>query len=644
MAELKREMGFWAIFALAMGALVGSGLFFGSAIGAGYSGNMSVFAWVIMGTLSVYVSSLFGELVAMFPKAGGAYEFSKQTYGRFFSFMIGWLVWFVANIQITMLIIVALDYLVSPSAPYYGILRIAISIAFILLINYIAYIGIEASAVTLLIFAGITVAVALSVIFPGFFHITLSNFSPFFTHQPLMIFVTMFFIAETFFGWEAATFLAEETKEPEKVIPKALVWASAVMAFLGILLTFTSLGIIPWKELALTSAPLGKLSQIMFGDLGSSIVSLGVYFTMIGSAAVGIISTPRLIFALARDRLFLSQMAKIHPVHKTPYKAIIFQTVVSIIVLFLCMGRYKVFLSLLVPLSIMMYIPIILSVTILRVKKPFTERKFKAPFARSGPIIICLFLVAIIIAWLFKEPNAPNLFLLGLSLTALGIPIYFLLQLYYNPKAIVVVNDFFAYLALFTEKYLFPIPVRDEIVRLLGSIKNKTVLEFGCGVGTFTNSVAEAVSRNGRVYATDISEREIRITRGRMKKAGYEHVIVLHEKKDTLHENVKRIDAAFSIAALGYIQDVKCVLREINSRLKKGGRIVFLEYDRFFYIIPNIDWLSHDSEIEHIFSECGFSVKIERKQGIFWQYIYIYGSKVKTVKNQGIMELKEETE
>jgi len=644
MAELKRELGFWAVFALALGSLVGSGLFFGSSIAAGYSGNMSLIAWALMGAISIYVSAIFGELVAMFPKAGGAYEFSKQTYGRFASFVIGWLLWFVANIQIAMFIIIALDYLISPSAPYYPILRVLISVAFILLINYIAYIGVEASSVTLLIFTGITISVALSIIVPGLFHINISNFSPFFTHPPTAILVTMFFIAETFFGWEATTFLAEEIKEPEKVIPKALLWAAGVMAFIGLVLAFVSLGIIPWQQLSQINAPLGELSQMLLGGLGRTIISLGIYFTMIGSAAVGIISTPRLIFALSRDRLFLSQMAKVHPKYKTPYKAIIFQTIVSIIVLFMCMGKYKVFLSLIVPLSIIMYIPIILSVTILRIKKPFLERKFKVPLARFGPIIVSIFFVAIILGWLRSESDALNLFLLGLSLIAVCIPLYFLLQLYYNPKAIIIVNDLFAYLALFTERYLFPVPVRKEIIKLLGDIKNRTVLEFGCGVGTFTMHIAEAVSRSGKVYATDISEREVRITRGRMKKAGHEHVIVLHEKKDTLHESVKRIDAAVSIAALGYIQDVKYVLKEINSRLKKNGRIVFLEYDKFFYILPNIDWLSKDEEIKQIFSECGFFVHIERRQGFFWQYIYIYGNKVKTVKNPGIMEMKENIE
>jgi len=642
MAELKKELGFWPVFALVLGSLVGSGFFFGSSIAAGYSGNLSIIAWVLLGVLSIYISSLFGELVALFPRAGGAYEYSKQSYGRFISFMIGWMVWLVANIEFSMLILVALDYLISPEIPYYNLIRMGISVIFILLINYITYIGIEASSVVLIIFSAITVGVAVALIVPGAMQINPHNFIPFFTHPINSILITMFYLLETYFGWEAATFLAEETKDPEKTVPKALVLGAATMAVMGILLALVSIGMFGWKYLSGLNAPLADMAEAIFGDLGRLIIGLGVYFTMMGSAAVGIITTPRLIYALARDRLFLSQMAKIHPKYRTPHNAIIFQTVVGILMLFIGMGKYTVFLSLLVPLSLIMYIPIILAVPMLRIKKPFLERKFKAPFGELGPVLISMFFIFIIWNWLISQPGAVNLFLLGMSLISIGIPIYFLLQLYYNPKAIILVNDLFAYLAFLTENYFLPKHVREELLRLLGNIRDKTVLEFGCGVGTFTMHIAEAVSRTGRVYATDISEREVNITRGRMKKAGHEHVIVLHEKKDSLHENIKRIDAAVSIAALGYIQDVKYVLREINSRLKKHGRIVFLEYDRFFGILPNIEWLSDDRRIKEIFRECGFYVQVERKQGIFWQYIYIYGNKVMTVKNPGIMEMKEE--
>ena len=71
MAELKRALGFWTILSLAIASIMGTGMFFGAAVGASYSGNASIIAWVVIALVAVYISTFFGELVAMFPRAGG---------------------------------------------------------------------------------------------------------------------------------------------------------------------------------------------------------------------------------------------------------------------------------------------------------------------------------------------------------------------------------------------------------------------------------------------------------------------------------------------------------------------------------------------------------------------------------------------
>ena len=62
---------------------------------------------------------------------------------------------------------------------------------------------------------------------------------------------------------------------------------------------------------------------------------------------------------------------------------------------------------------------------------------------------------------------------------------------------------------------------------------------------------------------------------------------------------------------------------------RKGDNVCFLEYDKFFDVIPNIEWLSKDETIEKTFHKAGFKIYIERKQGFAWQYVYIYGTKMK---------------
>ena len=88
MAELKKTMGFWMIVSIAFLNLVNTGMFFGLKIGAQEAGINVLIALSILAVLSVYIAMCFGELTSMFPNAGGVYEFAKQAYGRFASFVM----------------------------------------------------------------------------------------------------------------------------------------------------------------------------------------------------------------------------------------------------------------------------------------------------------------------------------------------------------------------------------------------------------------------------------------------------------------------------------------------------------------------------------------------------------------------------
>lgn len=634
MSELKRTLGFWSLLAISISSIVGTGMFIGPAIAAKYSGNASIIAWFLLLIIAIYVAACFGELVAMFPKAGGVYEYTKQTYGRAVSFTIGWLAWVTENITTPLLILAALNYLTPAHFPM--VYKISISIVFVILLNIIAYVGIEASSLTAIIFTIITILILLALIIPGFFISDFSNLSPIFTHPLSMVFLSLFFIVETFFGWEAATYLSEETKNPEKNIPKALIISTLIIGIFGVSIAIISLGIFPWQKLATLTAPLNDISSLIYGKYGIYLTGIGVYLIVIGSAATGIIAAPRLLYAMARDRLFLPQFTKIHPRFHTPYKAVIFQTIVSVLVLFLAFGVYQNMLSILVPLVLVMYIITLLSIPILRYKKPEIKRPFKVWLGKIGPIAVILFYLAILAVWLLKEPNAPDTFLLALLIVAIGLPVYFLLEMYYNPRTIRSMGNFLSYFTLWTERIMLPIKVRKEIINLLGNIKGKNVLEFGCSVGTLTMHLAEEVTPDGKVYAIDLAEREVNLARKRMEKHGHRHVTVLYDEKlhSRVHPNIPNIHTVVSVGMLSYLQDTKQVLYDINKRLKIGSKICFVDYDKFFDFIPTVDWLQNDSKIKKVFRDAGFSVDVFRKQGFAWKYIYVYGMKIRDTKIQ----------
>ena len=116
-----------------------------------------------------------------------------------------------------------------------------------------------------------------------------------------------------------------------------------------------------------------------------------------------------------------------------------------------------------------------------------------------------------------------------------------------------------------------------------------------------------------------------------MRKKGHEHVIIIHDEHQVnrIHPDIPHVDAIVSMGMMGYMQDVKKILMEMRDLMPYNGRIVFVDYVDFFKVIPNVAWLSNDSTIEKLFREAGFSVYVDRKKGLFWNYVFVYGIKFK---------------
>lgn len=626
----KKGFGYFGIMALIINAMTGTGWFFGAALGAHYSGNASLIAWAILGVVTIYITLCFGELVSLFPNAGGVYEFGKRSYGHFMSFVVGWITWLDGTLTASLIIVAAVEYLF---AGYAVLIKIGLALCVLAVLHYVAYRGTETSTALLIAFAVATMGMILLIIIPGLFTLQPSNFTPFFPPDFtwLAIGITLFFIVETFFGWEAATFLGEETPHAEKVIPRTMLWSTIVLTFLVMVLIFTVLGNIPFSELAKTQTPLNDLGKLLFGNIGPSFVGFMVFISLIGSAAGGIIATPRLVLALARDKLFIEQLAAIHPQRQTPYKAIIFQLIVSAFVILIGFGNYEILLSLLVPTAILMYISVFMAVPILRRKYPDKPRYFKTPFATAGPILLSIMFLGIVGIWLFQEHHALQLFKMILALIFFGVPIYFLLMAYFDPAFYVKVNNILAYFSRWFEWLLVPQRIRQEIIAHLGGIEGKRILEFGCTVGTLTLELADRVGSQGSVYATDLSKKNIEITHKRTQKKALHQVHTFHDEHqmNQVHPSIPRVDAIVSFGMIGYLQDLRKVLHEMAERLPEKGKICLVDYVDLFKILPNVSWLVHPEEVQRIFAECGFSVSVKKIKGMFWNYLFIYGIKSK---------------
>jgi len=626
MAKLKKVLNFPAILLITINSIMGTGIFFLPAVGAGASGPASLISWLILSFISIYIAMCFAELSSMFPKSGGIYEFCKQAYGRFFSFIIGWMTVLAGNITIAMLVVGAIQYLLPTGSV---LMKIFVSLFFILVFNYIAYKGMQTSAVMLITFAIITLGTIFSLAIPGLFKFQVSNFTPFFVFPTSSIIITIFLIAETFFGWETATFLAEETKDGEKVMPKALIWGTVIIAVICIFFVITSLGVIDWRTFGQSVTPLSDLGILHYGIVGGDIFTILVYLAIIGSVAGWIVSAPRLLLAMAKDKLFLKQFSKIHHENLTPHRAIAFQTVLTTVLVVIGAGSYTTMLHLLVPIVLVAYTFVLLSLVVLRYKKPDLKRYFKAPFGKIGPVLVSLFMLFLIYMWLGHVPGSINIIKLALSLLFLGIPLYFLVEMYHYSPAIITVNEKLSYILVIFENFFFPVSLKRKIFSMVGDLKNKKVLEYGCSIGSLTRRLARKVSPNGKVYAFDFIGHNVKIASSQLRK--HKHINFFHHRHLNHFKTkikIPKTDVLISVGVLSYLQKPQVVLEHLADKVKKGGKIVFVDYDKFFYVLPNVDWIGDEKKLKKMFLKANFKIEVIKKRGLLWQYIFINGEKI----------------
>lgn len=638
MPELKRTLGVWSATSFLFLNLVNTGIFFGVAIGASVAGAGSLIAWVGLAILSLYLAMCFAELTTMFPRAGGVYEFAKQAYGRFPSFLIGWTTWVMNSIATALLVAAAVTYLIPDATLVIGALvipaviaRIVLSLAIIAILNLIAYRGGAASDRFLVLLALATVVLILMAVVPGLRAAHTSNFSVL-SLDWLPILLAAFLLSETFYGWESISFMAEEVIDPDRTIPRALLLATSLVALLALAVAFATIGVLGAGALA--SGTVAKPLLAMLAGAGAApwlllVANACIVLTFLGNAAGSTVGAPRLLMALARDKLFIEQFADVHPTRGTPHKAILLQAIVTIAIAVISTGAYELLLALVAAPSLLIYISAIVLVPWFRWTRPEHPRPFKAVFGSFLPLLAAAALAAFIVAWIIGDPESfGQLRLLG-SFLLFSIPIYLLLTYFYDPDALIRTMNRFAGINLWLENVLLPKRLRREILELLPDVRNKRLLEFGSGVGTLTAYLAERVGREGTVYAIELSEGNAMVLRKRMDALRHAHVRVIHDPHlvNRVHPDVREVDIIVGVGNLSYIQDVRKVLHEMNALLPIRGHICFIEYVDFFWFLPNPRWLNDTDEIRKLFAECGFAVTVRRRRGLLWNYLYITGIK-----------------
>jgi APA family basic amino acid/polyamine antiporter len=220
-------------------------------------------------------------------------------------------------------------------------------------------------------------------------------------------------------GWEYVTFAAGEIKNPKKNLPLALIIGTVVILVLYIMINIAYLKVLPMDSL-IGELKVGEATaKSLYGPGIAGAFVVVVIISMFGSLNGNILVGPRISYAMAKDKLFFSKAAEVHPKFHTPGNAIMIQGVwASVLAL---SGTFEEIITLVVFVNFMMWIAASSTVFVLRKKQPELERPYKVWGYPYVPAFFIIFSSAIMINTFFESPQQS---LMGIGLTLLGIPAY----------------------------------------------------------------------------------------------------------------------------------------------------------------------------------------------------------------------------
>ncbi len=428
MPQLKKALSRFDLTMIAIGSMIGSGIFLTPSIIARAIPfpSLIIFVWLIGGLQALCGALTFAELGSMMPGAGGVYVYLSEGYGKLAGFLYGWAYFLVVNTGGIAALSVAfatyLGYFVHLNP--IGIKIVAVTGIFILTVINVYGVkigGIFSDIFTLLKLLGIFGVILIGFLL-GSSHITnftISILNPE-THWS-GIALAMVGVLWSYGGWQHATYTAGEAKNPKRDVPIAMIIAASAVTAIYIAINIAYMYLLPVNAIASSSSLAADAVKTVIGPIGGGLIALAIFISTFGTAGIYTLTAPRIYFAMASDGIFFKQVSKIHPKYNTPYYAIIFQSAWAVI-LVLLWGTFENLISYVVFTDWIFFALTAATIFIFRRKMPNVKRDYKALGYPFTPLFFIAIAVWFVINTLIEKPEQA---IAGIIMLGLGVPAYF---------------------------------------------------------------------------------------------------------------------------------------------------------------------------------------------------------------------------
>jgi APA family basic amino acid/polyamine antiporter len=340
MAELRKELTLYGLTMVAIGSCIGSGIFLTPAQIAGHlpSPWMILLVWTVGGVIALTGALTFAELGAKFPGAGGVYEYLKEGYGDLAGFLYGWAYLLVITSgAIAALTVAFVTYLafIIPMGQTTMVVVAALTIVAISIVNIVRVKAAEvfASTFTGLKLLGIAGLVVVGLVWGDVGTMTAADSQPLASGNLTVAFgLALIGVLWSYGGWQHASFVAGETIDPRRTVPRAMILGAMVVAGVYILTNLAYMFLLPVPTIGTSeSVAADAISTII--PFGGTLMAVVIAISVVGTAGIYTLSAPRIYYAMAADGIFFRKLAEVHPTFRTPVNAILAQSGWSIFLL-----------------------------------------------------------------------------------------------------------------------------------------------------------------------------------------------------------------------------------------------------------------------------------------------------------------------
>lgn len=440
--KLVRGLSLSDAILLLAGGIIGSGIFLTAKSIAVNTRLPWLFitVWVIGVGMALLACFAFAELGAMFPQAGGQYVYMREAYGDTAGFLYGWMYFAVSATGTVAALGVGFATYLGQAFPVLQVDRVVasfglfsltrghvIALASIALQTLINVFGVKRGAVlqnvaTWAKFAAIAIFVigglALGRGSWRHFHQSLSA-APTSMSFVTSIGVALIAVFWAYDGWVYVTFVAGEVKDPQRNLPRSLIWGMILVGVVYIAINTVYVYALPMKEIAAQEAVAQTAAVSMFSGRVAPWLSMMVALSCFGAMAPCLMSGARIYYAMAEDGIFFRALARVHPRWHTPAISLVAQGVWSCILALT--GKYDDLFTYVMFMTVLSYVLTVAGLFVLRRKQPHSPRPYRCTGYPWLPALYVIFGSLWAINAAIEETKAT---LVGTAIVALGVPFY----------------------------------------------------------------------------------------------------------------------------------------------------------------------------------------------------------------------------